>query len=253
MLAHERRQAILDLLQRNGAVTVTDLSKRFGVVPITIRRDLEQLEAEKQLMRIHGGAVTVARPFVHRSLQDKETLNHQAKARIGSKAASLVNDGETIILDEGSTCLQIARALTERKGITVVTNGIKVAMELIPYPDITTIVMGGVCGHQNYVAYGHDTVESFKKIRAHKYFMGIDGLQSGYGISDGDPHQIPLKTVKASAAEQVIGVADSSKIGRIGVARIGPIGMMDVLIMDGPIPDAFRELLAREEVDVLEV
>lgn len=251
MLAEERRDGIVKLLRANGAVTVNELSRRFGVVPITIRRDLELLEERGFLSRIHGGAVSKPEPFLHRPLTARETLNQEAKARIAQRAAAMVENGETLILDEGSTCIELARALTAHQGITVVTNGIKVAMELCPYYTITTLLVGGICSNQNYVAYGADTVETFRDIRAHKYFMGIDALQVGYGLSDGDPHQAALKQAKAASAAQVIGIADNSKIGKIGVVHVGSFGMLDCLVTNAPIQDSFRQALAREQVELI--
>lgn len=255
MLAEERRKRIIELLTKKGVITVSELSETLGVVPITIRRDLESLEkSEGILIRTHGGAVLNGEPFLHKSLNTKETLNQAAKAKIGQKAASLVNDGETIILDEGSTCLEVAKALQASKNsITVVTNGIKVALELTPFPNITTVLVGGVCGHQNYVAYGHDTVESFNKIRVHKYFMGIDALVPGYGISDGDPHQVQLKLAKAASAQEVIGVADHSKVGKIALAHVGPLSIMNLLIMDSPVPEGFKQALNDEQIGLIEL
>lgn len=253
LMPDQRRAEILRILAENGSATVRNLSSRFSVVPMTIRRDLETLEREKELIRVHGGAVIAGQPMLHRRLQDKETLNIEAKRTVGSRAASLIEDGETVILDEGSTCMEVARALRNRSGITVVTNGVRVAMELIPASEITTILIGGICGRHNYVAYGHETVEAFQKIRAHRYIMGIDALQSGHGISDCDPHQVQLKQVKASVSEEVIGVADVSKVGQIAVCRVGSFGLMDTLIMNGPIPPSFRDSLEGEGVRLLEV
>ncbi|TCL60868.1 DeoR family transcriptional regulator [Hydrogenispora ethanolica] len=253
MLAEERRKRILELLAENGSVTVAALSELFAVVPITVRRDLELLEKERMLVRTHGGAVLHVEPFLDRPLTAKETLNQEVKMKIAQTAASLVNNGETIILDEGSTCIEVARALRSDKNITVVTNGIKVALELTPYTNITTILIGGVCGHQNFVAYGHETIDSFAKIRAHKYFMGIDALVSGHGISDGDPHQVQLKRTKAASSQTVIGVADQSKLGKIAVAYVGPAGMMNRLIMNAPVPESFKRSLSEERVELIEV
>ncbi|MGE5558066.1 MAG: DeoR/GlpR family DNA-binding transcription regulator [Bacillota bacterium] len=255
MLPEERRKKIIEILAQKGAATVNELSERLQVVPITIRRDLDCLEKQQGglLIRTHGGAILSGEPFLHKSLSSKESINHEAKQKIGHKAAELVNDGETLILDEGSTCIEVAKALISGgKVVTVVTNGIKVAMELAPCSNITTVLMGGLCGHQNYAAYGHDTVESFRKIRVHKYFMGIDALIAGYGISDGDPHQVQLKLAKAASSREVIGVADASKVGKVAVFRVGPLSLISCLIMDHPAPESIRRALEEEKIKLLE-
>jgi DeoR/GlpR family transcriptional regulator of sugar metabolism len=254
MLAEERRKKIVQLITNKGSITVNELSEILGVVPITIRRDLESLEKEDGIIiRTHGGAILQGEPFLHKSLTAKETLNQDAKAKIAEKAATLINDGEIIILDEGSTCLELAKALKNSKNITVVTNGIKVAMELTPCSNITTLLMGGVCGHQNYVAFGNETVEAFSKIRAHKYFMGIDALVPSYGISDGDPHQVQLKLAKAASSQEVIGMADNTKLGKIALAYVGPLSMMNRLIMNSPVAEGFEKMLVNEHVELIEV
>ena len=243
----------MHLLVKNGSVTVKELAENLDVVPITVRRDLEVLEQKNMLTRIHGGAVANPEPMVLRPLDVKETINHEAKLKIGARAAAMIEHGETIILDEGSTCIEIARALRNHRDVTVVTNGVKVAYELCAYANITTILIGGVCGQHNYVAYGHETISSFAKIRAHKYFMGIDAIQAGFGISDGDPHQVQLKQAKAASAAQVVGVADNSKTGKIGVVRVGGLDMLHALIMNQPISEGFRTALERDGVELIEV
>ena len=253
MLAEERRMRIIQLVTKKGSITVNELSKMLKVVPITIRRDLESLEREGVIIRTHGGAILQGEPFLHKSLTAKEELNQGVKAKIAEKAATFINDGEIIILDEGSTCLELAKELKNTKNITVVTNGIKVAMELTPYPNVTTLLVGGVCGHQNYVAFGNETVEAFHKIRAHKYFMGIDALVPSYGISDGDPHQVQLKLAKAASSQEVIGIADNTKLGKIALAYVGPLSVMNRLIMNSPVTEGHKQALANEKVELVEV
>lgn len=252
MLPETRHRKILEIINQNGSVIVQELARLFQVVPITIRRDLERLEKEGLLVRIHGGAVANPEPVVAKSLNTKVSLNQEAKARIGAKAAAMVQAGETVILDEGSTCLEIAKSLTRHSDITVVTNGLRVAYELTPYTNITTILIGGVVGHNNFVAYGHDTLNSFSKMRAHRYFMGIDAIQVGFGISDADPHQVQLKLAKVAAAQEVIGVADNSKLGKIGVVHVADLGILDKLIMNDPVSGSFRTALERERVQLIE-
>lgn len=256
MTTDERRKRILELLDERKAVSVTELAATFSVVPMTIRRDLDHLEQQGVLARSHGVAVATGEPFLTRPLKAKEAINRDAKALIGKAAVNLINEGEIIILDEGSTCIEVAKALRDHGGfgnLTVVTNGLKIAMELEPVTYITTIMVGGVCGHGNYAVHGPDTVEAFSHIRAHKYFMGIDALVPGYGVSDADPYQVQLKRVKAASALEVIGVADNTKLGKIGVARVGPSSLMDKLIMNLPVPDSLHANLAEEGVELIGV
>lgn len=248
-----RRKAIVDLLNEKGSVTVAELSQTLNVTLTTIRRDLAQLEKQGVLMRIYGGAVLEPEPFASLPLSAKERLNFEAKERIARQAAKMINPGETIILDEGSTCIALARELRKLRDITVVTNGLKVAYELTPNPHIVTILVGGICGHNSFVAYGHDTIEGFSRIRAHKYFMGIDAIQLGFGISDGDPNQVPLKVAKIAVSKEVIGMADRSKFSKIAVAKVGRLGILNHLIMDSPVNESLKLELEKERVNLIEV
>ncbi|NMB10980.1 MAG: DeoR/GlpR transcriptional regulator [Firmicutes bacterium] len=253
MLPEERRQYILAILGKNGAATVRDLAERFGVSLVTIRRDLDRLEGDGLIIKTHGGAVSLGvNTHAELRLSEREQQYREEKDRIGMKAANLVQPGDTVILDEGSTCLAIARYLRLKEDITVVTNGIRVAAELLGSPRITLIVIGGVCNHESAMLYGTDAEKAYSRLRADIYFMGIDAFSSEHGIMDGNFLQISLKQVKSSVSSQVIGAAHKAKYGRRAVARIGALSMLNTLITDGPIDEALRDCLNTHGIRCIE-
>lgn len=253
MLSYERRQAILQLLGANGSVSVRDLSDRFGVSAMTIRRDLDQLEKDGLITKTHGGAV-VLEPNAQAGLRltDREQVAAEAKQRIGERAAALVEPGDTVILDEGSTCLAVARCLKSMSGITVITNGVRVAAELLGAPGINLIVVGGLCNHESAMLYGPDTDRAYASLHADIYFMGMDAFSPEYGILDANYLQVSLKRAKAHAARRVVGVAHQAKFGRRAVAKVGPFTMLHALVTEGPVAEDLRQCLAAHNIDCIE-
>lgn len=253
MLPEERRQNILAILGEKGAVTVRDLAERFDVSSVTIRRDLERLEGDGLIIKTHGGAVSLGiNTHAELRLSEREQQYRNEKDRIGRKAASLVNPGDTVILDEGSTCLAIARYLRVKEDITVITNGIRVAAELLGNPGITLIVIGGICNHESAMLYGVDAEKAYSRVRADIYFMGIDAFSSEHGIMDGNFLQISLKQVKSGVSSKVIGVAHQAKFGRRALARIGSLSMLNILITEGPVDEALRDCLDTHGIRCME-
>ncbi|NMB11056.1 MAG: DeoR/GlpR transcriptional regulator [Firmicutes bacterium] len=253
MLPEERRQYILAILATNGAATVRDLAERFDVSLVTIRRDLERLEGDGLIIKAHGGAVSLGlNTHAELRLTEREQQYRNEKDRIGVKAASLVQPGDTVILDEGSTCLAIARYLRAKDNITIITNGIRVAAELLGGPGITLLVIGGLCNHESAMLYGADAERAYSRLRADTYFMGIDAFSAEHGIMDGNFLQVNLKQTKASASSQVIGVAHQAKFDRRAVARVGPLTMLHALITDGPVDQDLRQCLDTHNIRCIE-
>lgn len=253
MLSFERRQAIVTFLGANGSATVRELSERHGVSQMTIRRDLEQLEKDGLISKTHGGAIMLgANTHADAPLSKRELQYSEAKQRIAQLAASLVKPGDTVILDEGSTCLAVARQLKTTSGITVITNGIRVSAELLGSTGINLIVIGGLCHHGAAMLYGPDTEKAYGSLHADYYFMGMDAFSAEYGILDGNYLQVGLKRAKAGAARRVIGVANQAKYGLRAVARIGPFSMLNALITEGPVSADLAQELAAQGIECLE-
>lgn len=236
--SNERRaQVILQELLRAGKVTVGPLAKRLKVSTATIRRDLSELEGRGLLRRSHGGAVTIQpllyEPFRHTSnYQEQERQRIAEKRRIGLVAAEFVGDGDFLAIGAGTTATQVARSISLRKGLTVLTNAINVAMELSHRDDLKVIVTGGFLSGDWFALVGPGAIQSVGEIFADKVFVGVDGIHPEHGLTTNYPDQATIHRAMLRQARRRIVVADHRKLGAIASALICPLDGVDVLITD---------------------
>ena len=235
---NERRaQVILQELLRTGKVSVGPLAKRLKVSTATIRRDLSELEGRGLLRRSHGGAVTIQpllyEPFRHTSnYQEQERQRIAEKRRIGLIAAEFVGDGDFLAIGAGTTATQVARSISLRKGLTVLTNAINVAMELSHRADLKVIVTGGFMSGDWFALVGPSAIQSVGEIFVDKVFVGVDGIHPEHGLTTNYPDQATIHRAMMRQARRRIVVADHRKLGAVASALICPIDGVDVLITD---------------------
>jgi DeoR/GlpR family transcriptional regulator of sugar metabolism len=254
--ADRRRHAILEELTLRQAIRVTELSRSFGVSEVSVRRDLTHLERQGLLRRIHGGAVPVPNPAVPPMRQGPGEVVHAAeKARIGRAAAALVRPGDRLLLDSGTTVLEVARHLPtdlrETGNLTVITGSLPVVRELGPCKGIHLILLGGVYLPQFEVVVGPQTVAQLKALHADKLFLGADGLTLAKGVTTANVLEAEVDRAAIDAASQVIVVADSSKIGLIGLTTIMLLSEVRQLFTDAAAPAEFVDALRRGGADVI--
>ena len=233
--------AILERATETGSVDVTQLAAALGVSGATIRRDLQSLSASRLLLRTHGGAV-IGDVGQELSVGVKATRNQAEKRRIGQAAASLVEDGAVVGLTGGSTATEVARALADRRGITVVTNAINIAAELATRPQITLVVIGGVA-RPSYEMVGPAAEMMLDKYHLDIAFIGVDGLSAQEGCTT--YHEMEAQTDRnfLERSRRSVVIADNSKIGRVTFARIVALSRIDDIVTDtGAIPEGLREL-----------
>lgn len=228
----ERRTFILNILNETGRCQVIDLARKLGVSEVTVRQDLDSLEKQGFLNRTHGGAILIAKRGFERSFNIEETAFQEEKSRIGQAAAGLVSDGETIILDVGTTVTEVARNLQMRKGLTVVTNALNIAMLLEEAPEITVLVTGGTLR-----AKQHSLVNPFgqfllERVQVDIAFVGANGINAKHGITNVNMAEAEMKTFFLKAARRRIMVADSSKVGNVALAKVADLQDIDMLITD---------------------
>jgi DeoR family transcriptional regulator, aga operon transcriptional repressor len=248
--AAERRDVTLKLLRAQGHVSVADLSERFDVSEVTIRNDLNQLARHNLLVRTHGGAL-LSENFVHeRSLDDKSNRRAEEKQRIGRLAASLVSDGDSLILDSGTTTLQVARHLRGKRDITVITNSLLVAQEMLKNAGAEVLILGGSVRSGAATAVGPFAEAELRGYACQRLFLGVDGFHLDYGLTTTDPFEAHLNKLMMQVSEKTIVVADSSKFGLRGFGRINAISYVDTLVTDDQIP---REIVSRLENIGIEV
>ena len=254
--ASQRSQQILQELLRHGEVSVDSLAKHFGVSAATIRRDLSELERQGLLRRIHGGAGPIApmlyEPFRHlSSFQEQEEKCAAEKRQIGLTAASLISDGETIAIGAGTTTTQLARCIRHRKGITILTNAINIAMELSHLPEIKVSMTGGSLSGDWFALVGDVAQRNVAEMFFDKAFIGVDGAHAEQGMTTNYPDQAAIHRTMMRQARQRIIVADHRKIGTIGRSLIWPTNDIHKLIVDKSTPDDAIAPFTAKEIIVL--
>jgi len=252
----QRSQQILQELLRAGRVVVEDLARQFDVSPSTIRRELRALENKGLLRRTHGGAITIApmlyEPFRHlSSFQEQEEQHASEKRRIGLAAASLIADGETISIGAGTTTTQVARSLVHRKGITVVTNSVNVAMELSNRDDIKVLVSGGYLSGDWFALVGPTAMSGVTELFVDKTFIGVDGIHAELGLTTNYPDQATIHRAMLRQARQRIVVADHAKLGVVGRALIVTASEINVLVTDKGASEESIAPLTAKGIEVL--
>jgi DeoR family transcriptional regulator of aga operon len=229
-----RRMAILNSLNANGQVNVKDLSESLNVSSVTIRNDLEQLEKKNMLLRARGGAMKFTQSHVslEHPLSDKQKKNLIEKKEIGRTAAELVEEGNTIILDSGSTTFELAKNLDRFENLTVLTNAINIANYLSKVKNINVIVPGGMLRRNSLSLVGKLAEKGFQNYFCDKLFLGVDGFDIDHGISTPNSEEALMNQAMIEVSQQVIVVADSSKFQRRAFAFIAGINKIHMVITD---------------------
>ena len=235
-----RRIKILELIRTHGQVNVKELVESLGVTGVTIRNDLANLEKKRVLIRARGGAIRIDQHNMEEDfpLSGKKKKNLQEKREIGKKAAELIEDGQTIIIDSGSTTFELAKNLKQFSELTVITNALNVAVLLAEFKNINTIVPGGILKKNSLSLVGILAERGFKDYFCDKLFLGVDGFDLDFGISTPNPEEAHLNQVMIDISKEVIVVTDSSKFQRRGFAFIAPVHKIHTVITDkGILPD----------------
>lgn len=253
LLVEERRRLIVELIDRQGRARVDELAHEFGASTVTIRADLEALARRGDIVRSHGGALPNHMPVSSDTpLNIKETRCHAQKVRIGQAAAKLVRDGETIILDSGSTTVEIARQLRQMKleSLTVITNALNIALELSGLPNIRVMMLGGMLRQTSYSLVGPDAEQSLGKLSADRLFLGVDGLDPTVGVTTPDPLEASLNALMIRVSRETVAVLDASKLGQRSLSIIAPLQNLHQVITDTSAPADTVEILRNEGVDI---
>ena len=249
----ERQDQLLDFVKQHQRATVTQISEHFAVSVATVRRDLDTLAERGEIERFHGGAKAVPQappvaPVLQRSAEQAEE-----KRRIGQAVAELIKNGETVFLGSGTTVLEVARHLRDRRALTVITNSLLVVNALADLPHIALVTLGGVFRHSEMSMIGHITEQALAEVNAHKIVLGIHALDVEYGLTnDYLPETMTDRAILAHKGEIII-VADHSKCARISTASVAPITVINKLVTDSQTPPDFINALREKGVEVLVV
>lgn len=247
----ERLDQIAALIQEQGRASVTDLSERFGVSAVTVRNDLASLEQQGRLVRTHGGAVARAEPGTEPpAFALRKELHLAEKERIGRAAAALVRDGDSISLDASTTAWQIARHLKNRQELTVVTNGLFIALEFLDSPGVTVVMPGGALRVASASLVGDEGACILERYHVRKGFFGAGGFTLEEGLTDTNQYEVELKQRMVERSKQVIAVVDSSKWGQVAFASLASVEQVDYVITDGAAPDPMVAALRSRGIGV---
>ena len=249
----DRRARILDEIESQGLVSVAKLSQEFNVSEVTIRNDLAQLEKQKMLIRARGGAIKIKLQNigVDSPLSDKMREHYKEKQRIGRAAAKLISDGDTIILDSGTTTAEIAKNLGDIKDLTIITNALNIATILAEDNDANVFMPGGMLRKKSLSLVGVMAEENINRYFCDKLFLGVDGIDKEHGLSTPNVEEAHVNRIMIGISKKVIVVTDSSKFFRRRFASIAPISKIDILITDSGISDQDKLMLEKAGIEVI--
>lgn len=246
-----RKTTILELLQQHRQVSVADLASRFVVSEMTIRRDLDELQQQGYLVRTHGGAISTGRlRFMQVGLPNYEVTS--AKSAIGKLAASMIEPGETIMVDTGTTALEVARNIPQDQGITVVTTSLCVAQELYG-TETKTLLLGGFLRNEFPSVYGPLTEKLLNDIHVDTLFIGCDGADSKKGFYSDDMHISSLERAMIEIANRIVVVTESRKFGQKAFARYALPQDIDILISDPFLKPEDATNLQEHEITIMTI
>ena len=253
MLAELRRLRIAEYVRQHesGVVTVTELSQLLAVSDMTIRRDLALLERQSFLRRVHGGAVAYQQSNGDKSFLYRTQRADPQKQIIGWLAAQLVNDGDRIILDAGTTTLQLANNLTCKNQLTVITNNIPVANDLAHCSNILIILLGGIVKHNESCTVGNMVRQSLSLLSADKYFLSATHFSLRMGAMETDMAETEVKQAMLRSASQTILLADSTKFDVSALIQVAPLQQIHKIVCDDGLPSEAMRAIEAEGVEVI--
>lgn len=251
MLPNQRREKILEMIKEDGHAKVLDLAKIFKVTEVTIRQDLEKIEKDGFIKREHGGAYLKDIGINVKNFELQNKLNLQEKAAIAQRAVELISDGDTIILDSGSTTTEIAKLIKGFKRLTVITNALNIALQLGADPEINLVVTGGEFKAPTLSLTGQKAADFFNGIHVDKLFLACAGIALKAGLTYPSISDLCVKKAMIDSSNIVYLVADSSKIGKSSFASLGDLKLIDYLITDSMITSQDITILKKNEIKLI--
>jgi DeoR/GlpR family transcriptional regulator of sugar metabolism len=230
MLVTQRKSYLMDVLKRDGQIIAKPLSGELGVSEDTIRRDLRELAREGLLQRVHGGALPASPATA--DFAARQQIAVDSKNAVGRAAALLVQPGQVVFVDGGTTAIQLARHLPPTLKATVVTHSPSIAVELADHPNVEVIMLGGRLFKHSVVAVGASTLEAIVQIRADVYFMGVCSLHPQAGLSTGDFEEAGIKRALCRAAAETIVLASSEKLATASPYQVVGLSEIDGIVVD---------------------
>ena len=246
----ERHKKILEILQLQGSISVTDLSERLNVSEVTIRKDLTALETQNKLYMTHGKAIPISPYIGDRHINEKEKQNVQEKRLIGRRAASMLEDNDSILIASGTTILYAAREMVSARNLTVITASVSVSSILSQNKYIDVVQLGGMVRESSVSVVGSFAEDMLSYFNCRKLFMGADGVDLEFGVTTTNMMEANLNRMMMSSAQKTILLVDSSKFGKKGFSKICDLEKIDQIITDDKIPQVYLENLEELGIEV---
>jgi DeoR/GlpR family transcriptional regulator of sugar metabolism len=251
MMAKQRREKILELLQEDGSAKVNKLAKIFKVTEVTIRQDLEKLEKGGLVVREHGGGFLKDMENQVRNISLVHQDNLDKKELIARKCLEFIHSGDTIILDSGSTTTEIAKQIKGIKDLTVITNALNIALLLGAQPGIEVVMTGGEFKPPTLSLTGQKAADFFEGLNVQKLFLATAGLSLKAGLTYPSISDLVVKKAMINAAEITYLVADSTKIGKSAFASLGALSLIDYIITDAGIAEEHKKLFRDHDIELI--
>ena len=247
----ERQKQILSLLVKQGRLSVNEIVEQFSISVATARRDLETLASQGKAQRVHGGVIAVEQAPPELPILQREGEQADEKAGIGRAAAELIADGDTVFLGSGTTVLEAAKHLRDRKNLTVITNSLPVLNALAGIKDITVVSLGGQLRESELSFIGHITEQALAEIRVDKVIMGARGLSLEHGLTNDYLQETLTDRAILKIGREVILVADHSKVNRVSTALLAPLSSMNIFVTDSKADKKFIQALKKQNIKVV--
>ncbi|HET7580778.1 MAG TPA: DeoR/GlpR family DNA-binding transcription regulator [Bacillales bacterium] len=250
MFSDERKKKILNQLATRQSVTVPELSEHFNVSESTIRRDLQDLEEQGQLKRTHGGAVAKEVSSFEPSIQEKVIHHPEEKSAIAAKAVSLIEPGATILLDSGTTTLEIARRLPDMD-LTVATNSLQIGQEIAGFQKVKLLFLGGELRPTTGAFVGPLTESLLSQLNVDQLFLGANAVELERGITTPNTMEAATKRAMIRSARKVILTCDHSKLDKISLVKVCDFSDVDLFLTDSTVPPAYASMLEKNKVELI--
>ena len=247
----ERQKQILSLLTRQQRLSVAEIVAQFAISEATARRDLESLASQGKVQRVHGGVIAVEQAPPELPILERESEQLDEKIRIARAASELVSDRETIFLGSGSTVLEVARHLRNRRNLTVITNSLPVLNTLVGINGITVISLGGMLRDSELSFIGHITEQALMEVRADKVIMGTRGVSLEHGLTNDYLQETLTDRAILKIGRKVIIVADHTKVNRVATALLAHLDSMQTFVTDAKADKKFIQVLKKNGIEVI--
>ncbi|MDU6410029.1 MAG: DeoR/GlpR family DNA-binding transcription regulator [Yersiniaceae bacterium] len=249
MLASQRKQQILQILAEEKQVLSSELSQRFGLSEDSIRRDLRELATEGLLQRVHGGALPVSAALA--PFDVRKNVQIRSKQAIAQKAVSLIQPGQVVLMDGGTTTEEMITFLPPDLAITVVTHSPSIAVGLVAHPSVEVILIGGKLFKHSVVTMGASVIEAISRVNADLFFMGVTGVHKTAGFTTGNYEEAGIKRALSARAAETVVMASQEKINAASPFAIGDLSLAGTLIVDTDLAPEMVAALTRQQVAVI--